>query len=365
VRVATILGTRPEIIRLSLVIKRLDGLCEHTLVHTGQNFDPNLSDVFFEELSVRKPDEHWGIKADGFGSQMGEIIARSEQFIREQRPDRILILGDTNTGLAAVAAARLGVPVYHMEAGNRCYDDRVPEEVNRRIIDQCSEVLMPYTHRSKENLVREGFARERIFVTGNPIWEVIQAQRAKIDASDVLDELGLERKRYIVVTAHRAENVDDPMRLTGILEGLTMVAEEFNVPVVVSLHPRTADKVQKAGLTPKSSLVRFITPVGFFDFVQLEQDALCVMTDSGTVQEEATLLNVPSVILRDVTERAECLEVGSGMLSGADPEQILRSAKSVIGAGAGWVAPIEYLQENVSQVVASLVTGYRQLRRAA
>lgn len=364
-RVATILGTRPEIIRLSLVIKRLDELCEHTLVHTGQNFDPNLSDVFFEELGVRMPDQHWGIKADGFGRQMGEIIARSEQFIGEQRPDRILILGDTNSGLAAVAAARLGVPVHHMEAGNRCYDDRVPEEVNRRIIDQCSEVLMPYTHRSKENLVREGFARERIFVTGNPIGEVIQAQRAKIDASGVLDELGLERKRYIVVTAHRAENVDDPSRLSGILEGLTMVAEEFSVPVVVSLHPRTADKVQKAGLTPKSSLVRFITPVGFFGFVQLEQHALCVMTDSGTVQEEATLLNVPSVILRDVTERAECLEAGSGMLSGADPAQILQCAKSVISAGAGWVAPIEYLQENVSQVVASLVTGFRQSRRAA
>lgn len=364
-RVATILGTRPEIIRLSLVIERLDKLSDHTLVHTGQNFDSNLSDVFFDELGVRQPDEQWGIRADGFGRQMGEIIARSEQFIRERKPDRILILGDTNSGLAAVAAARLGVPVYHMEAGNRCYDDRVPEEVNRRIIDHCSEVLMPYTHRSKENLVREGFARERVFVTGNPIWEVISAHRPRIDSSTVLDEMGLTQGKYIVVTSHRAENVDDPLRLAGILEGLTMVAEEFCVPVIVSLHPRTADKVQKAGLTPKSSLVRFVTPVGFFDFVQLEQNALCVMTDSGTVQEEATLLHVPSVVLRDVTERAECLEAGSGVLSGADPIQILRSAKAVIGAGAGWVAPSEYLQENVSQVVASLVTGYRQSRRAA
>ncbi len=364
-KVATILGTRPEIIRLSLVINRLDALCDHTLVHTGQNFDPNLSDVFFSELGVRQPDENWGIKASGFGRQMGEIIARSEEFLREHRPDRLLILGDTNSGLSAVAAARMGIPVYHMEAGNRCYDDRVPEEVNRRIIDHCSDVLMPYTHRSKENLVREGFARERIYVTGNPIWEVIQANRAKIDASRVLGELGLTPKNFIVVTAHRAENVDDPARLAMILEGLTLVAEEFNAPVVVSLHPRTADRVQRAGLTPKSSLVRFIAPVGFFDFVNLESNAMCVMTDSGTVQEEATLLKVPSVILRDVTERAECLEAGSGILSGADPQQILCAAKTVIGAPTNWDPPAEYLQNNVSSVVASLVMGYRQAKRAA
>jgi UDP-N-acetylglucosamine 2-epimerase (non-hydrolysing) len=365
VRVATILGTRPEIIRLSIVIERLDGICDHTLVHTGQNFDPNLSDVFFSELGVRPPDEQWGIKADGFGRQMGEIIARSEQFLRECRPDRLLILGDTNSGLTAVAAARMGVPVYHMEAGNRCYDDRVPEEVNRRIIDHCSDVLMPYTHRSKENLVREGFVRERIFVTGNPIWEVITANRERVSKSKVLDELGLTAKGYIVVTAHRAENVDDPARLGGILEGLTLVADEFDAPVIVSLHPRTADRVHKSGLTPKSTRVRFISPVGFFDFVHLETNAMCVMTDSGTVQEEATLLHVPSVILRDVTERAECLEAGSGVLSGADPHQILRAAKTVIGVPTTWAPPAEYLQANVSDVVASLVTGYRASRRAA
>ncbi|MEX2242754.1 MAG: UDP-N-acetylglucosamine 2-epimerase (non-hydrolyzing) [Fimbriimonadaceae bacterium] len=363
-RVATILGTRPEIIRLSLVIQRLDALCEHTLVHTGQNYDPNLSDLFFSELGVRAPDELWGIKADGFGAQVGEIVARSEKFLRERKPDRLLILGDTNSGLASIAAARLGVPVYHMEAGNRCFDDRVPEEVNRRIIDHCSTVLLPYTHRSKENLLREGFERQRVFVTGNPIWEVIQANRTRIDESKALKHHGLAPQEYIVVTAHRAENVDDPKRLKDILDGLALVADSFSVPVVVSLHPRTADKVKKAGLSPKSSLVRFVTPVGFFDFVNLEQNALCVMTDSGTVQEEATLLGVPSVILRDVTERAECLECGSGVLSGADPQQILRSAKAVVGAKHKWSPPAEYLQENVSEVVASLVMGHRQARAA-
>lgn len=364
-KVATIFGTRPEIIRLSRVIERLDGLCDQILVHTGQNYDPNLSDIFFEELGVRQPDEYWGVRNGGFADQIGEMIAKAGEFFQRERPDRVLILGDTNSGLAAMVAARLGIPVYHMEAGNRCYDDRVPEEINRRVIDHCSEVLMPYTHRSKENLLREGIDRTRIYVTGNPIWEVILANRGKIDSSDVLNRLGLAEGNYTVVTMHRAENVDDPKRLSSLLEGLDRVAEEFKRPVIVSLHPRTADKITKAGLTPKSSLVRFLTPVGFFDFVRLEQSAMCVMTDSGTVQEEATLLKVPSVILRDVTERAECLEAGSGILSGADPTSILNSAITAVSGEATWVPPSEYLQENVSLVVASIVMGYRDVAHKA
>ncbi|HXH61709.1 MAG TPA: UDP-N-acetylglucosamine 2-epimerase (non-hydrolyzing), partial [Fimbriimonadaceae bacterium] len=329
-KVATILGTRPEIIRLSRIIDRLDSSCEHRLVHTGQNYDPNLSEVFFSELGVRAPDEYWGIKASGFGRQVGEIVARSEQFFEQWRPDRVLILGDTNSGLSAIAAARMGIPVYHMEAGNRCYDDRVPEEINRRIIDHCSDVLMPYTHRSKENLLREGFERQRIFVTGNPIWEVIDANAARIEESDIQERLGLPSRGFIVVTAHRAENVDDPARLRSILTGLEKVAGQFGVPVIVSLHPRTADRADRAGLVPDPEKVRLIEPLGFFDFVNLEKNALLVMTDSGTVQEEATLLNTPSVILRDVTERAECLEAGSGVLSGADADQIASAAQLAV-----------------------------------
>jgi UDP-N-acetylglucosamine 2-epimerase (non-hydrolysing) len=365
VKVATIFGTRPEIIRLSKVIERLDGLCDQVLVHTGQNYDPNLSDLFFSELGVRNPDVHWGIKGGSFGDQIAEIMRSATEFFLQEKPDRVLILGDTNSGLAAFIAARLRIPVYHMEAGNRCYDDRVPEETNRRVIDHCSDVLMPYTHRSKENLLREGIDRTRIFVTGNPIWEVMQAYKEQIAASDVLSRLSLKPKGYFVVTMHRAENVDDPKRLANILDGLDLVAETYQQPVIVSLHPRTADKVAKNGLTPKSSLVRFLTPVGFFDFVHLEQFATCVMTDSGTVQEEATLLNVPSVILRDVTERAECLEAGSGILSGAAPKSILESAEAVISSGSTWVSPAEYLQENVSSVVASIVLGHRMAKVAA
>jgi UDP-N-acetylglucosamine 2-epimerase (non-hydrolysing) len=364
VRIATIFGTRPEIIRLSKVIERLDCFCDQLLVHTGQNYDPNLSDLFFSELGVRQPDVHWGIKGGSFGDQIAEIMRSATEFFLRERPDRVLILGDTNSGLAAFIAARMRIPVYHMEAGNRCYDDRVPEETNRRVIDHCSDVLMPYTHRSKENLLREGIDRTRILVTGNPIWEVMQAYKEQIAGSDVLSRLSLKPKGYFVVTMHRAENVDDPKRLASILAGLDLVAETYQQLVIVSLHPRTADKISKNGLTPKSSLVRFLTPVGFFDFVHLEQFATCVMTDSGTVQEEATLLNVPSVILRDVTERAECLEAGSGILSGAAPMSILESAEAVISSGANWLAPPEYLQENVSSVVASIVLGHRMAKAA-
>jgi UDP-N-acetylglucosamine 2-epimerase (non-hydrolysing) len=362
-KIVTVFGTRPEIIRLCRVIRRLDALAEHHMVHTGQNYDPKLSDVFFEELGVRAPDEHWGIQAPGFGAQIGEIVARAAECFERVRPDRVLILGDTNSGLAAMAAARMGIPVYHMEAGNRCYDDRVPEEINRRVIDHCSGVLLPYTHRSKENLLREGFDRTRIFVTGNPIWEVIQTNRNAIESSGALDRYGVEPDEFFVVTLHRAENVDDPRRLTSLMKGLDAVAEHFACPVLVSLHPRTADKVRRAGIEPSSELMRLLTPMGFFDFVKLETHARCVMTDSGTVQEEATLLNVPSVILRDVTERAECLEAGSGILSGAAPQDVLRAARAAIEAGTNWTPPAEYLQENVSAVVSSLLMGHRMERR--
>ena len=208
-KVATIFGTRPEIIRLSSVIEKLDGLCEQTLVHTGQNYDPNLSDIFFEELGVRQPDECWGIKTGRFSDQIAEMIRRAGEYFTKEKPDRVLILGDTNSGLAAMVAARMQIPVFHMEAGNRCYDDRVPEEINRRVIDHCSKILMPYTHRSKENLIREGIDRTKIYVTGNPIWEVILANKPKIAASDVLARMNLTEKQYMVVSIHRSENVDD------------------------------------------------------------------------------------------------------------------------------------------------------------
>jgi UDP-N-acetylglucosamine 2-epimerase (non-hydrolysing) len=235
-----VLGTRPEIIRLSRLIPKLDALCEHVLVHTGQNFDPSLSDVFFRDLGVRAPDVSLGVRADSFGEQAGQILAGTERALGEHAPDRLLILGDTNSGLAAVVAKRMGVPVYHMEAGNRCFDDRVPEEVNRRIIDHSSDVLLPYTERSRANLLREGIASQRVIVTGNPILEVLEHYKPCVDASDVHARIGVERGAYFLVTAHRAENVDVPERLRQLAEALRRVGEEHRLPIVISMHPRGA-----------------------------------------------------------------------------------------------------------------------------
>lgn len=357
-KIVTLFGTRPEIIRLSQVIKRLDGLCEQVLVHTGQNYDPNLSDVFFEQLGLRPPDVHFGIRATSFAEQVGQILTRTGEAFQSLRPDRVLILGDTNSALAAIVAARMGIPVFHMEAGNRCYDDRVPEEINRRIVDHSSSVLMPYTHRSKDNLVREGIARERIFVIGNPIFEVLAAYAAGIEASRALDELGITPKAYFLVTLHRAENVDAPERLEQLLRGLALVADTYQAPMIVSLHPRTADKLARYGLDPASGRVRLLKPMGFFDFVKLEQHAQCVLSDSGTVQEECCIFGVPNVTVRDVTERAETIEVGSNMLSGAEPESLVQAVRTVFACPPVWSPPVEYLEPHVASTVAKIVLGY-------
>jgi len=358
-KVMTVFGTRPEIIRLSQIIKQLDKFCDHLLVHTGQNYDPNLSDIFFRELALRAPDIHLGIQATGFADQAGQIIARCGELFAQTKPDRVLILGDTNSGLAALPAARMGIPVYHLEAGNRCYDDRVPEEINRRIIDHCSNVLMPYTQRSKENLTREGIARQRIFVIGNPIYEVLQAYAAQIEQSDILARLNIEQGKFFLVTLHRAENVDDAARLEKLLRGLALVADTYAEPMVVSLHPRTADKLTRFGLDPQSPRVRLLAPLGLFDFVKLERAAHCVLSDSGTVQEECSIFGVPNVTLRDVTERAETLEVGSNILTGAEPELILQATRIALGTSAQWNPPAEYVAADVARTVVKVVLGYQ------
>ncbi len=362
-KLMTVLGTRPEIIRLSRAIPALDALCDHVLVHTGQNFDPSLSDVFFAELGVRPPDHYLGVRAESFGAQVGRILSESERVMRAEQPDRLLILGDTNSGLSAIVAKRLGIPVYHMEAGNRCFDDRVPEEVNRRVIDHSSDVLLPYTERSRANLLREGIAGERIFVTGNPIKEVLDHYAPQIAASRALDKLGLAAGRYFLVTLHRAENVDQPARLAQFIAALGRLHQAYSLPVVCSLHPRTRSQLEKQGQTLDSGGVRAFEPVGFFDFVRLEQDALCVLTDSGTVQEECCILRVPAVTLRDTTERPETVEVGSNMLSGADAETILACVRAVLAAPPAWNPPPEYLAPDVSRAVAKIVLGYRHAPR--
>ncbi len=362
-KVATIVGTRPEIIRLSRVIPLLDRHCSHLLIHTGQNYDPLLSDVFFTELGVRAPDVHLGITATGFGGQVGALLPAVAAVFERERPDRLLVLGDTNSGLAALVAARMGIPVFHMEAGNRCYDDRVPEEVNRRVIDHSSSVLMPYTTRSKENLVREGIERERIFVTGNPIHEVLTHYAPQSDASDALRRFGVEPQRYFLLTMHRAENVDDPARLARLVEAVVRVSSEQALPVLFSVHPRTADRLRRAGLTPDAAQVRLLEPLGFFDFVKLEREARAVMSDSGTVQEECAIFRVPNVTIRDVTERPETIECGSNILSGADPDALSHAMRLVLALPADWMAPPEYETPHVSRIVTRIVLGRLSLRR--
>jgi UDP-N-acetylglucosamine 2-epimerase (non-hydrolysing) len=362
-KLMVLFGTRPEIIRLSLIIKRLDPFCELVLVHTGQNYDEALSEVFLRELQVRALDLHLGVRSASFPEQAGQIIARVGDALDQLKPERLLILGDTNSGLAAIVAARKGIPVFHLEAGNRCYDDRVPEEINRRIIDHSSSVLMPYTQRSKENLLREGIERDRIFVVGNPIYEVLNTFGPKIQASDALENLQLSPQQYFLATLHRAENVDDAERLGSLLEGLSSVADTYRMPVVVSTHPRTADKIRRFALHVRSERVRLLQPMGFFDFVALERKALCVLTDSGTVQEECCIFGIPSITTRDVTERAETLECGSNMLIGADPRLMLQAVNLVLGSACEWRAPEEYLEKQVSKTVAKIVLGYTALRR--
>jgi len=356
-RIATILGTRPEIIRLSLVIAALDKVSDHLLIHTGQNFDDRLSRVFFEQMGIRQPNLYFDAEPVSLASQVGRILTATEEFIQSERPDRILILGDTNSALSAFVAKRMGVPVYHMEAGNRCYDDRVPEEVNRRVIDHSSDILMPYTERSRVNLLREGIEGTRVFVTGNPIYEVLEHYKSQIDGSRILEDLRIASKAYILATVHRSENVDIRDRLVALVTNLANAAKQLRIPVVCSLHPRTEDKLNTYGVEYDKEWVRMIAPVGFFDFVALERSARCVLTDSGTVQEECCILHVPNVTLRDTTERPETIECGSNILSGADPG-VLCTAIDLALAGNRWIVPPEYLVPAVSRTVVKIVMGY-------
>jgi UDP-N-acetylglucosamine 2-epimerase (non-hydrolysing) len=362
-KVITILGTRPEIIRLRSVIDVLDASCEHVLVHTGQNYDHRLSRLFFDELGLREPDVNMGVRGEGFADQIGQILTRAGALLTQQRPDALLVLGDTNSGLSAIVAKRMGIPVFHMEAGNRCYDDRVPEEVNRRVIDHSSSVLMPYTHGSADNLVREGIERRTVFVTGNPIKEVLDRYSDRIAASTALADLGLTSGEFMLATVHRAETVDVEPRLRSLAASLERVVTKFGMPIVCSLHPRTADRMRSYGLSVEG--VRFVEPLGLFDFVALEKAAFCVLSDSGTVQEECCIFGVPTVTLRDVTERPETIECGSNVLSGVETESVLSCVEVAVRRRGGWTPPPEYLADNVSETVARIVIGHLSAAGAA
>lgn len=358
-RVMTVVGTRPELIRLSLVFRQLEAAgIDHHLVHTGQNYDARLSDIFFTELDLPAPDTFLGIRTERVGEQIGQIVARSEAAMLGFRPDALLILGDTNSGLAAIAAARHDVPIFHMEAGNRCFDWSVPEEKNRKLIDHISTWLLPYTPRSREYLLDEGLPPQRIFVSGNPITDILEHFRPRWEASDVLDRLELSDGDYVLVTAHRQESVDVPERLEVICAGLNAVARELDVPVVWSVHPRTRGKLAALELELDERL-QLHDPFGFADFVRLEAGARCVVSDSGTVQEECSLLKIPAVTCRDTTERPETVECGSNVLSGVRrPERILECVAAMVGGSRDWVSPYEGpLHRGVADKVVKFLVG--------
>lgn len=357
-RVLTVLGTRPEIIRLSRTIPLLDSATEHTLVHTGQNFADSLSRVFFDDLEVREPDVWLGVDTSSFGRQLATLFEGFERVLDEKRPERVLILGDTNSALVAFNCKRRGIPVYHMEAGNRCYDDRVPEEVNRRVIDHCSSVLLPYTERSAENLVREGIERRRIFVIGNPIYEVLQHYGAAVEASQALAEHDVESGRYLLATTHRAENVDDPAVFGGITEALARVADLYEMPLLLSVHPRVVSRI-RPGTFERTRVVP-LPAMRFFDFVKLQQNAAAVLTDSGTVQEECAIFRIPVLTIRDSTERPETVEAGSNIVTSTHPDRIVDAARYLRGQGfrGAWTPPREYVEDAVSQKVVRIVLSH-------
>ncbi|MBT2648721.1 UDP-N-acetylglucosamine 2-epimerase (non-hydrolyzing) [Bacillus sp. ISL-34] len=357
-KVMTILGTRPEIIRLSLIIKKLDQYADsHILVHTGQNFTTSLSEIFFQQLQVRTPDYVLLNQQQTLGEQLAAIYKNLETIILNEKPDKVLVLGDTNSGLSSILAERMGIPVIHMEAGNRCFDLEVPEEKNRKIIDAVSSLNLPYTPQSKENLLKEGIPSKRIYLSGNPIFEVLNHYNNEIEQSGILDKMNLKKEDYFLVTAHRAENVDYEDRLMEIMKGINLVAETYQKRIICSLHPRTKSRIELSPKLEVHPLIEFHEPFGFFDFVKLEKNAFCVLTDSGTVQEECCLFHVPTVTIRKTTERPETIESGSNMLSGINAKQIVNCVKVMVNQQKDWTFPEGYDHKNVSDKVLKIILG--------
>jgi len=318
----TILGTRPEIIRLSEVIKACDKYFQHILVHTGQNWDYTLNQVFFEELSLRAPDFYLDSVGDNLGQTMGNIIAKSYELIAAEKPDALLILGDTNSALSAISAKRLKIPIFHMEAGNRCFDQNVPEEINRKIVDHISDINLPYTEHSRRYLLSEGFRKEHIFVTGSPMREVLSKNADKINNSDILNKLSLEKNQYILVSAHREENIDIEKNFISLMNSLNTIAEIYNIPVIYSTHPRSMKFIENRNFK-FNPLVKNLKPFGFFDYNKLQMDSYCVISDSGTLSEESAMLSFAGVLLRTSTERPEVLDKGTVIIGGIAADEII------------------------------------------
>lgn len=362
-KVMTIIGTRPEIIRLSEVIKACDRYFDHILVHTGQNWDYTLNKVFFEDLKLREPDFYLDSVGDHLGSTMGNIIAKSYEVMQQVKPDALLILGDTNSALSAISAKRLKIPVFHMEAGNRCFDQNVPEEINRKIVDHISDINLPYTEHSRRYLLSEGFRKEHIFVTGSPMREVLESNFDEIEASDVLERMQLQAGKYILLSAHREENIDNEANFLSLMNAVNNVAEKYQMPVIYSTHPRSQKRIEERGFK-FHPLVKNIKPLGFFDYNKLQLESYCVLSDSGTLSEESAMLGFPAVLIRTSTERPEVLDKGTmviGGITGPEVEQAIELAVRLWQDDIIMETVLDYEDRNVATKVVKIIQSYTKI----
>lgn len=359
IKLATILGTRPEIIRLAECIKLCDLYFEHILIHTGQNYDYELNEIFFEDLNLRKPDFFLDVAGKHLGETIGNVISKSYEILSSEKPDALLVLGDTNSVLSTIAAKRLKIPIFHMEAGNRCFDQNVPEEINRKISDHISDINLTYTEHSRRYLLSEGFRKDHVFVTGSPLYEVLIKNENKIKGSNVLEKLKLEKEKFIVVSAHREENIDLKNHFEILSESLNAVAEKYKMPIIFSTHPRTKKRIESSNIT-FNPLIKSIAPLGFFDYVKLQQNAYVVLSDSGTISEESAMMGFPAVSIRTSTERPEAIDAGTIVLGGLSKDSMLNAIEITKGLSIDKNSqlPWEYQITNTSEKIVKVIQSY-------
>lgn len=363
-KVMTILGTRPEIIRLAAVMSELERYTKHVLVHTGQNYDYELNQIFFDELGVREPDYFLGVDTSTLGRTLGEILIKTEDVLLKEQPDAVLVLGDTNSAVSMLMAKRMKIPTYHMEAGNRSFDANVPEENNRKMVDHLADFNLVYTEHARRHLLSEGLSHRFIYLTGSPMREVLERKQEEIKASDILDRLELKKNKYFIVSVHREENVDSKENLEKVVQCLVSLHQKYGYPVVVSTHPRTKNRLESLAVDLQGADIKFLKPFGFFDYNKLQLDSFCAISDSGTISEESAILDFPAVTLRNSIERPEALDAGSIILTGLDPNVLIQSVeivtteKSIVDERE---IPEEYKIRNTSLRVLKLITGTAKL----
>lgn len=358
--VVSVVGTRPEIIRLSEILKELDRVFNHTIIHTGQNYDFELSEIFFNELGIRKPDYFLDSAGKTTAETVGNIIARSSEALEKENPDALLVLGDTNSALAAYSAKRLKIPVFHMEAGNRCFDERVPEEINRRIVDHISDINLVYSSRARDFLLREGFSPDRVIKTGSPMFEVLTAHKSSFDSSQILENLKLVPHEYFVLSAHREENVSSKESLTKLISAIQSLSKKYKFPIIFSVHPRTRKRIEDEKIKlPKE--VQLLKPLGFSDYITLQREAFCTISDSGTISEESAILNFPAVNIRETHERLEAMDESAVIMAGLNPERVLQAVEYATQQNREvreFSIPADYTSPNVSKKVARIIMSY-------